>query len=137
MLDELFQLSTISSLFDALIPEGTDKKVTIDGIEYSISKKDNKVKIETVKKFNDEPIKEYVSEFKDNLKELDDCLFVKITEEFGKLHDTKEFDKLLNLDQYDENQAERIFNLIAVFSNIVCKHLQSSIEKLVELYERF
>ena len=137
MLDELFQLSTISSLFDALIPEGTDKKVTIDGIEYSISKKDNKVKIETVKKFNDEPIKEYVSEFKDNLKELDDCLFVKITEEFGKLHDTKEFDKLLNLDQYDENQAERILNLIAVFSNIVCKHLQSSIEKLVELYERF
>ena len=90
-----------------------------------------------VKKFNDEPIKEYVSEFKNNLKELDDCLFVKITEEFGKLHDTKEFDKLLNLDQYDENQAERILNLIAVFSTIVCKHLQSSIEKLVELYERF
>ena len=137
MLDELFQLSTISSLFDALIPEGTNKKVTIDGIEYSISKKDNKVKIETVKKFNDEPIKEYVSEFKNNLKELDDCLFIKITEEFGKLHDTKEFDKLLNLDQYDEKQAKQIIDLVSVFSNIVCKHLQSSIEKLVELYEKF
>ena len=137
MLDELFQLSTISALLEELIPEGIDKKVEIDGIEYSISKKDNKVSIKAVEKFDDREIKKYISKFRENIKLIDDCLFVKIAEEFGKSYNTKEFDELLKLDSYTEQKAEEVLEMISEFSDIVCKNLQCEIEKLIELYEKF
>ena len=89
------------------------------------------------KPFNDSEVKEYVSEFRNNIKALDDSLFVKVTEEFGETFDTKEFDNLLKLDRYTKQEAEKVAKMISEFSNIVCEHLQCEIEKLVELYERF
>ena len=137
MINDLFQLNTMANLLEALIPEGTNKKVEIDGIEYSINKKDNKVSISAVEKFDDTAIKEYVSQFKENIKELDDCLFVKVTEEFKKSFNTKEFDKLLNLDKYSQEDANKVVAMMSEFSDIVCEYLQSKIKKLVELYEKF
>ena len=136
-MNDLFQLNTMANLLEALIPEGTNKKVEIDGIEYSINKKDNKVSISAVEKFDDTAIKEYVSQFKENIKELDDCLFVKVTEEFKKSFNTKEFDKLLNLDKYSQEDANKVVAMMSEFSDIVCEYLQSKIKKLVELYEKF
>lgn len=136
-MNDLFQLNTMANLLEALIPEGTNKKVEIDGIEYSINKKDNKVSISAVEKFDDTAIKEYVSQFKENIKELDDCLFVKVTEEFKKSFNTKEFDKLLNLDKYSQEDADKVVGMMSEFSDIVCEYLQSKIKKLVELYEKF
>ena len=137
MMNDLFQLNTMANLLEALIPEGTNKKVEIDGVEYSINKKDNKVSISAVEKFDDTAIKEYVSQFKENIKELDDCLFVKVTEEFKKSFNTKEFDKLLNLDKYSQEDADKVVAMMSEFSDIVCEYLQSKIKKLVELYEKF
>lgn len=136
-MNDLFQLNTMANLLEALIPEGTNKKVEIDGVEYSINKKDNKVSISAVEKFDDTAIKEYVSQFKENIKELDDCLFVKVTEEFKKSFNTKEFDKLLNLDKYSQEDANKVVAMMSEFSDIVCEYLQSKIKKLVELYEKF
>ena len=89
------------------------------------------------KPFNDSEVKEYVSEFRNNIEALNDSLFVKVTEEFGETFDTKEFDTLLKLDSYTKQEAEKVTEMISEFSDIVCKHLQCEIEKLVELYERF
>ena len=136
-MNDLFQLNTMANLLEALIPEGTNKKVEIDGVEYSLNQKDNKVSISAVEKFDDTAIKEYVSQFKENIKELDDCLFVKVTEEFKKSFNTKEFDKLLNLDKYSQEDADKVVAMMSEFSDIVCEYLQSKIKKLVELYEKF
>ena len=89
------------------------------------------------KPFNDSEVKEYISNFKSNIEALDDSLFVKVTEEFGKTFDTKEFDNLLKLDRFTKQEAEKVTEMISEFSDIVCEHLQGEIEKLVELYERF
>ena len=89
------------------------------------------------KSSNDWEVKEYVSNFRNNIKALDDSLFVKVTEEFGETFDTKEFDNLLKLDSYTKQEAEKVAEMISEFSDIVCKNLQCEIEKLVELYERF
>ena len=136
-MNDLFQLNTMANLLEALIPEGTNKKVEIDGVEYSINKKDNKVSISAVEKFDDTAIKEYVSQFKENIKELDDCLFVKVTEEFKKSFNTKEFDKLLNLDKYSQEDADKVVEMKTEIADIVYEYLQSKIKKLVELYEKF
>ena len=89
------------------------------------------------KPFNDSEVKEYTSNFKSNIEALDESLFIKVTEKFGKHFDTKEFDNLLKLDRYTKQEAEKVAEMISEFSNIVCEHLQCEIEKLVELYERF
>lgn len=140
---ELCQIEYLANLIQALndiIPEGIEEKLEADGIQVSLIKKDGDVKINVTseeKTFNDSEVKEYVSDFRNNIEALNDSLFVKVTEEFGKHFDTKEFDNLLKLDSYTKQEAEKVSEMISEFSNIVCEHLQCEIEKLVELYERF
>lgn len=143
MNNELCQIEYLANLIQALndiIPEGIEEKLEADGIQVSLIKKDGDIKINVTseeKIFNDSEIKKYVSDFRNNIKALDDFLFVKVTEEFGETFDTKEFDNLLKLDSYTKQEAEKVTEMISEFSNIVCEHLQCEIEKLVELYERF
>lgn len=143
MNNELCQIENLANLIQVLndiIPEGIEEKLEADGIQVSLIKKDGDIKINVTseeKTFNDSEIKKYVSDFRNNIKALDDSLFVKVTEEFGETFDTKEFDNLLKLDSYTKQEAEKVIEMISEFSNIVCEHLQCEIEKLVELYERF
>ena len=143
MNNELCQIENLANLIQVLndiIPEGIEEKLETNGIQVSLIKKDGDIKINVTseeKTFNDSEVKEYVSDFRNNIKALDDSLFVKVTEEFGETFDTKEFDNLLKLDSYTKQEAEKVTEMISEFSNIVCEHLQCEIEKLVELYERF
>lgn len=143
MNNELCQIENLANLIQVLndiIPEGIEEKLETNGIQVSLIKKDGDIKINVTseeKIFNDSEIKKYVSDFRNNIKALDDSLFVKVTEEFGETFDTKEFDNLLKLDSYTKQEAEKVTEMISEFSNIVCEHLQCEIEKLVELYERF
>ena len=143
MNNELCQIENLANLIQVLndiIPEGIEEKLEADGIQVSLVKKDGDIKINVTseeKLFNDSEVKEYVSEFRNNIEALNDSLFVKVTEEFGKHFDTKEFDNLLKLDRYTKQEAEKVAEMISEFSDIVCEHLQCEIEKLVELYERF
>ena len=143
MNNELCQIENLANLIQVLndiIPEGIEEKLEADGIQVSLIKKDGDIKINVTseeKTFNDSEIKKYVSDFRNNIKAIDDSLFVKVTEEFNKHFDTKEFDNLLKLDKFTKQEAEKVIELISEFSDIVCEHLQCEIEKLVELYERF
>lgn len=143
MNNELCQIENLANLIQVLkdiIPEGIEEKLEADGIQVSLIKRDGDIKINVTseeKPFNDSEVKEYISNFKSNIEALDDSLFVKVTEEFSKTFDTKEFNNLLELDSYTKQEAEKVAEMISEFSDIVCKNLQCEIEKLVELYERF
>ena len=143
MNNELCQIENLANLIQVLndiIPEGIEEKLEANGIQVSLIKKDGDIKINVTseeKPFNDSEIKKYVSDFRNNIEALDDSLFVKVTEEFGKTFDTKEFNNLLELDSYTKQEAEKVAKMISEFSDIVCGYLQCEIEKLVELYERF
>lgn len=117
-------------LINALVPEGTEKEINIDGNNVKISKKDGELEIEIV----DNKIKECVSEFKKNIEDLDDDLFIDCLEEFGN---TKELDDLLKKDSFKNDEADKIKNLISDFSKIVRSNLQEEIERLIHLYEQF
>ena len=143
MNNELCQIENLANLIQVLndiIPEGIEEKLEANGIQVSLIKRDGDIKINVTseeKPFNDSEVKKQVSDFRNNIKALDDSLFVKVTEEFGETFDTKEFDTLLKLDSYTKQEAEKVTEMISEFSDIVCEHLQCEIEKLVELYERF
>lgn len=121
------------NIIKALIPEGTTKSIKLDDIEYSISNKDGVISL--TQEFDDHEIKDYVSKFKEEIKKISDCDFVKMVENFKQ--DTKEFDNLLKLDHYSEEDSDKVLEMISNFSEIACKHLSEKIDKLVDLHETF
>lgn len=137
MLNDLFQLNTIANILEALIPDGTDKNIEVDGVEYSITKKDGKIEISVNEKFDDTETKKQISQFKENIQSLDDCMFLKITEEYGKISDVKELDNLLNLEHFTQDEAEKVLSMMGDFSDLVKSCLQEEIKKLIKIYKKF
>ena len=131
------EIDTIIKLLTNLIPGGTKQELEINGVKYKLTKEGNDIKIDIFESFDDSEIKEVVSEYKENIKELDDDLFVEVTEELATKFDLKEFNDLLDLESYNEDQAKEVENMLDVSSDIICQHLQNKIEKLVKLYENF
>jgi len=120
-------------------PEGTDKELEIDNTKIHFQKKDGKIKIEVKSEttFDDSYIKELTEEYKKSIEELDDDLFLEVTEELGKKISIKEFDELLNLEHFTEDQADKVEEMIDLASEIICSHLQCKIQELIALYNRF
>ena len=137
-------LTDLLHIFGLIIPEGTDKVFEEDGTQIHISKKNGGVKISvnsnkdlSGEDFDDSNIKDAISEFKDNINDLDDSVFIKSLEEARKAIDVKRFDELLNLEKFTEAEATEVANMITYFSQIISNNLQEKIQELLELQERF
>lgn len=136
MIDDIFG---ISELIDLLIPEGTNKEVEVNGTKVSISKKDGNIKIKTVSedKFDDSSIKERIADFKNKIEELDDEIFNDINEDFGEKVNINGFNKMIESENIDEDQAKVIEDLITKYEQTARCHLQDKIQSLVNLFDRF
>lgn len=137
-------LTDLLHIFGLIIPEGTDKVFEEDGTQIHISKKNGGVKISvnsnkdlSGENFDDSSIKDAISEFKDNINDLDDSIFIESLEEARKAIDVKRFDELLNLEKFTEAEATEVANMITYFSQIISNNLQEKIQELLELQERF
>lgn len=137
-------LTDLLYIFGLIIPEGTDKVFEEDGTQIHISKKNGSVKISvnsnkdlSGEDFDDSSIKDAISEFKDNINDLDDSVFIESLEEARKAIDVKRFDELLNLEKFTEAEATEVANMITYFSQIISNNLQEKIQELLELQERF
>lgn len=137
-------LTDLLHIFGLIIPEGTDKVFEEDGTQIHISKKNGGVKISvnsnkdlSREDFDDSSIKDAISEFKDNINDLDDSVFIESLEEARKAIDVKRFDELLNLEKFTEAEATEVANMITYFSQIISNNLQEKIQELLELQERF
>lgn len=135
-------LTDLLNIFGLIIPEGIDKVFEEDGTQIHISKKNGDVKISVNSNkdlsgegFDDSSIKEAISEFKDNINDLDDSVFIESLEE--AVIDVKRFDELLNLEKFTEAEATEVANMINYFSQLVHNNLQTKIDELSELKERF
>lgn len=124
-------------LLTSLIPDGTKQELEIDGVKYKFSKDGGDIKIELNESFDDTSTKEIVTEYKENIKKLDDDLFVEVTEELSSKLNLKEFNELLDLESFNEEQANKVEEMIDVSSDIICLHIQHKIQDMVELYEKF
>lgn len=142
-IQDFSNLSELMNLLGMAIPEGTEKDLEIDNTKIHFQKKDGTIKIEVKEEiqpsqdFDDSSIKELIEDYKDSIKQLDDDLFLEVSEELGKKISIKEFDSLLNLEHLTEDQANQVEEMIDLASEIACLHLQHKIQNLVELYERF
>lgn len=113
------------------VPEGTYE---IGDYVVTIKKSDNSLSMELSLKDN---TKEIVNKYKENFKKIDDDLFVEIVDEISKEIDLKEFNDLLDLENYTTEESEKVLSLIDKSKEIILDMLQDKIESLVELYNEF
>lgn len=132
-------LEKLIELMGNLIPEGTNEEIDTDEYKISLVKDGDNIKIQIVEKeeaFDDSEIKEVVSEFKEAIEELDDDLFVEIAEDFSTKLDNKEFNDLLDLESYTEEQAAKVSEMIEIATTIIRSHIQNKIQNLFEIYDK-
>lgn len=143
-------MNTLSNIYELLgifnaIPEGADEKVCIDDLEITLTKEDGvvnvRVEMNSPKRcnytFDDSVIKEKIANYKESIDSLDDNTFLEILDEMREVIDIKEFDELLSMESFTEENAARVEELIDHSTLIVHKFLQNKIQDLMELYKRF
>ena len=146
-IEELKSLFKAFDMIQTLVPEdgkcleknGTVINVTKDGntLKITIVSKEEDEEEEEEEKFDDTEIKEAIQEYKDKLNDLDDCLFVSATEDFGKEFEVKRFDELLNKETLTADEAMEVTKMIDRSLDIISDHLRKKIEELVSIYNRF
>lgn len=131
------EFNKMLKLLTSLIPDGTKQELEIDGVKYIFNKDGENIKIEVSESFDDTSTKEIVAEYKEGIKKLDDDLFVEVTEELSTKLNLKEFNELLDLESFNEEQADKVEEMISISSDIIGLHLQDKIQDMVELYKYF
>lgn len=134
-LNEISDSVDLINTLSLLIPEGTEETLDINGLAVKVSKKDGTIKI--LAETKDDKVKELVKEYKANIEDLDDNLFISAMEDIEKEIDVKEFDKLLNQDHFTKEEAYKVTKMMETSASIIRHHLQEEITDLVELYDRF
>lgn len=143
-LQEVKALFDLINMFNITIPDGAEESLEVNGTKIALNKKDGVINIsvtsdneDAIEGFDDSCIKEIIKEYKERIKELDDCLFVEAAEEMGQYFDVQRFDELLNQDTFTEEEAAEVSKMINHSTEIICNHLEDKINELVNIYNRF
>ena len=143
-MDKTINFNELTDILSLCIPDGTVETFESDDLKCHLEKDNGHLKIkieanipECSENFDDSTIKEIVKGYKDNIKALDDSTFVEVVEELKSKVDLNKFNKLLDLEKFDEDQAQEVEEMINISTNVICLHLQHKIQDMVELYEKF
>lgn len=127
-------LETLESLN---IPDGTVKDLELGKFKVHFEKNGKEITISIVSEFDDSEVKEDIDMYKKAIKELDDDIFVNSTEELSNTIDLHRFNDLLDLESFTQSEADEVEEMMDISTEIICKHLQSKITELVDLYDKF
>ena len=133
-------LKELIKTLSMLIPNDSDSCEEIGGYKISTSNRNGNISItvESIEqKFDDTEIKELVSNYKENIGKLDDCLFLDVLEEIKDHLDIKTFDELTNQDSYSEEDAEIVKSMINFTNLVVHENIINKIQDLEELLTKF
>lgn len=133
-------LKELIKTLSMLIPNDSDSCEEIGGYKISTSNRNGNISItvESIEqKFDDTEIKELVSNYKENIGKLDDCLFLDVLEEIKDHLDIKTFDELINQDSYSEEDAEIVKSMINFTNLVVHENIVNKIQDLEELLTKF
>lgn len=133
------ELMNLESLID-LIPENCDQEFEINGNKLSVKRSGNvvEVKVEMADdKFDDSEIKALISEYKENLEALDDQVFLDSVESLKKRVDIREFNDLLDLDSFTEEEAAIVESYINESNDIIRELLKTKLDNMCNLFNRF
>ena len=130
--EDLFNIvKTISEL----LPKG-ENTLDLGNIKLEIDKKDNSIKITAVDEVSDIDL-DLIREYKENIKLLDDELFIKATEELSEDVDINYFNSLIEKTTLTSSEFDEVTAIIERSNEIVAELIQDEIDRLDSLLERF
>ena len=86
--------------------------------------------------YDDTAIKEYISNYKDNIQLLDDCTFVEVIEQVENVIDIQALDELLSQESFTQDEAELIYEQLNFINTVIHERLVSKVQDMVELLDR-
>lgn len=92
--------------------------------------------INTPDEYDDTPIKEYITKFRDNIQLLDDCTFVEVIEQVENVIDIQTLDELLSQESFTQDEAELIYEQLNFINTVIHERLVSKVQDMVELLDR-
>lgn len=138
------EFQDLTNILGLCIPDGTVETFESDNLKCHLEKDNGHLKIEIKAnipeqdgEFDDSDTKKIVEEYKEGIKALDDDLFVEIVDKLKSKFDLNRFNELLDLESFNEEQAQEVEKMINISTDIICLHLQHKIQGMVELYEKF
>ena len=138
------EFQDLTNILGLCIPDGTVETFESDNLKCHLEKDNGNLKIEIEanipeqdEEFDDSDTKKIVEEYKEGIKALDDDLFVEIVDKLKSKFDLNRFNELLDLESFNEEQAQEVEKMINISTDIICLHLQHKIQGMVELYEKF
>lgn len=138
------EFQDLTNILGLCIPDGTVETFESDNLKCHLEKDNGNLKIEIEAnipeqdgEFDDSDTKKIVEEYKEGIKALDDDLFVEIVDKLKSKFDLTRFNELLDLESFNEEQAQEVEKMINISTDIICLHLQHKIQGMVELYEKF
>lgn len=127
--DELFN---IVKAIGEILPEG-ENTLNLGSVKLEVDKKDNSIKIQIV----DNEAMDLVKEYKENIKLLDDEIFVKATEELSKSVNINYFNNLLEKEKLTPYELDVVEQYIAKSNDIISDTINAEIARLEDLLDRF
>ena len=127
--DELFN---IVKAIGEILPEG-ENTLNLGSVKLEVDKKDNSIKIQIV----DNEAMDLVKEYKENIKLLDDEIFVKATEELSKSVNINYFNNLLEKEKLTPYELNEVGQYIAKSNDIISDTINAEIARLETLLDRF
>ena len=138
------EFQDLTNILGLCIPDGTVETFESEDLKCHLEKDNGHLKIEIkanipeqYREFDDSDTKKIVEEYKEGIKALDDDLFVEIVDKLKSKFDLNRFNELLDLESFNEEQAQEVEKMINISTDIICLHLQHKIQGMVELYEKF
>ena len=127
--EDLFNIVKTISEF---LPKG-ENTLDLGNIKLEIDKKDNSIKIKVVSDSELDLIREY----KENIKLLDDELFIKAAEKLSEDVDINYFNSLIEKTTLTSNELNEVKAIIEKSNEIISELIEDEIDRLDSLLERF
>lgn len=129
------ELINIINIIGSLLPEGQNT-LDLGNIKLEVDKKDNSIKITAVDEVSDIDL-DLIREYKENIKLLDDELFIKATEELSEDVDINYFNSLIEKTTLTSSEFDEVKAIIEKSNEIIAELIEDEIDRLDSLLTRF
>lgn len=130
--EDLFNIVKTISEF---LPKG-ENTLDLGNIKLEIDKKDNSIKITAVDEVSDSDL-DLIREYKENIKLLDDELFIKATEKLSEDVNINYFNSLIEKTTLTSNELNEVKAIIERSNEIITELIEDEIDRLDSLLTRF
>lgn len=137
MINEFQKLTDLTNLFHIIVPDGTEKDVEYGEYIVHVSKHGDELRITMNSKEDNSGIKEIVEEFKSNIEDLDDDIFLDAFEDMKEVMNVDRFNELLDKDNFTKDEAIEVLGLIDQAKTIICENIETNMSYLEQMYDKF